>query len=272
MVQTSRRQHFIARFYLRNFARPMFSKNLLVYDLHKHQWVSRSPAGVGWFPHLFSMISRHGERTDEFDKFLKREVEDPAAPAMKKLAVGNELSDIERAAVASFIALTAARSPTVLKSTMAKYLATQSEKDLAMIEQAVQIWCDCTKLPRASMSHEEFLKPGSFGAIWLWSQNFRSRLLAWNWHIVTTTEDKPFITSDRPVFAEWDENDDVRLVSIPVSSRIALIIINGGDLNEARDRSLESSTMNRQTLMNADEFIVACRKDFPACSAIPIRM
>ena len=52
MAKAARRQHFIARFYLRNFAEPMFSDSLCVYDLRKRRWEKRSPEGVGWFPHL----------------------------------------------------------------------------------------------------------------------------------------------------------------------------------------------------------------------------
>lgn len=81
MAKPARRQHFIARFYLRNFAEPVLSDNLCVYDLHKKRWQRRSPDGVGWFPHLCSMIDMEGNRTDEFDQFLKQQVEDRVLPA-----------------------------------------------------------------------------------------------------------------------------------------------------------------------------------------------
>src|SRR5437870_7108396 len=41
MAKPARRQHFIARFYLRNFAEPMFSDNLCVYDMRKQRWERR---------------------------------------------------------------------------------------------------------------------------------------------------------------------------------------------------------------------------------------
>lgn len=78
MVKPARRQHFIARFYLRNFAEPMLSDNLCVYDLQTKRWEKRTPEGVGWFPHLCSLISMEGRRSDEFDRYLKVNVEDPA--------------------------------------------------------------------------------------------------------------------------------------------------------------------------------------------------
>jgi Protein of unknown function (DUF4238) len=71
MTKPVKRQHFIARFYLRNFAEPMFSDNLCVYDMRKRRWERRTPDGVGWSPHLCSLIDMHGKRTDEFDQYLK---------------------------------------------------------------------------------------------------------------------------------------------------------------------------------------------------------
>src|SRR5713226_2238310 len=122
MARAARRQHFIARFYLRNFAEPMFSDNLSVYDMGKQRWERRSPDGVGWFPHLCSMIDMEGNRTDDFDQFVKQQVEDPAAPALKKLATGEALDPGDRAAVALFVALTAARSPEMMNGVFTEYV------------------------------------------------------------------------------------------------------------------------------------------------------
>src|SRR4051794_31480533 len=100
MAKTNRKQHFVARFYLRNFAEPLFSENICVYDLKRRRWERRTTGGVGWFPHLCSTVNMEGNRTDEFDQFLKRHVEDPAAPALKKLATGGSLDANERSAAA----------------------------------------------------------------------------------------------------------------------------------------------------------------------------
>lgn len=110
-AKPSRRQHFIARFYLRNFGEPMFADNLCVDDLQKRRWEKRTPDGVGWSKRLRSMIETDGTRTDDFDKYLKLQVEDPAAPALKKLATGGALDSVERAAAALFIAITARTFP-----------------------------------------------------------------------------------------------------------------------------------------------------------------
>lgn len=264
MAKAARRQHFIARFYLRNFAEPMFSDNLCVYDMGKQRWEKRSPDGVGWFPHLCSMIDMEGNRTDEFDQYLKQKVEDPAVPALKKLATGGILDGNGRTAVALFIALTAARSPEMMKDAMRGHLGSLAPANRAELDDLVTLWCGWTGKLYDLKSHSEFLKPSSFGAIWIWSQSLQCRLLEWDWHLVSTTRERPFVTSDRPVFAQWDRAQDLRMVSFPVSSEIALIIIDGGQFNEARDRTNEVCAINRQTMDRASEFIVACKETFPA--------
>ncbi len=260
----ARRQHFIARFYLRNFADPVFSDNLYVYDMRKRRWETRTPSGVGWFRHLCSMIDMQGNRSDEFDRFLKLNVEDSAAPALKKLAMRGSLDASERAAVALFVALTAARSPELMSSVMTARLDNLAADDRAELDAVVKQWCGWIGKPYSSKSHSEFLKPSSFGAIWIWSQSLQRRLLQWEWHLVHTTRDRPFVTSDRPVFAQWDQDQDVRLVSFPVSSEVALVVIAGGQFNEARDRTNEAYAVNRQTMERASEFVVACKESFPA--------
>jgi hypothetical protein len=210
------------------------------------------------------MIDLEGTRTDDFDQFLKQQVEDPAAPALRKLAVGGTLDPGERAAVALFIALTAARSPEMMNGVVTEHLVGLAPAARAELDELVHLWCGWTGKPYDSKSHSEFLKPSGFGAIWVWSQGLQSRLLEWEWHLVRTTRERPFVTSDRPVFAQMDREQDVRLVSFPVSSELALVVVSGGQFNEARDKTREVWALNRQTMDRAGEFVVACGEAFPA--------
>jgi hypothetical protein len=263
------RQHFIARFYLRNFAEPMFSDNLWVYDVRKQRWERRSPNGVGWFWHLCSMIDMEGKRSDDFDQFLKQRVEDPACPALKKLATGEALEGAERSAVALFIALTAARSPRLRDIVVAEHLGGLAPADRAELDDLVQLWCTWTGTRHDERAYGEFLKPSSFGAAWAWSLSLQRYLLEAEWHLVRTTRDQPFITSDWPVYAHWDREQDVRLVSFPVSSEVALIIFTGGQLNPARDPKDAAKMVNLQTMCRATEFVVACKTSFPGDAYLP---
>ncbi len=263
-TKAARRQHYIARFYLRNFADPMFSENLCVYDMDTGRWNKRSSHGVGWFTHLCSSIDMDGRRKDDFDRFLKQEVEDPAAPAIKKLATGQPLDARERSAVALFIALTAARSPRMMEDVMNTYLAKLEPLERIDLDYVCRLWCQWTGRTCGPKMSSEFLKPSSFGAIWLWAQSFRQRLERWDWSEISTTIDQPFVTSDRPVFAQRGDASGTHLVTFPVSSDRALVVVGRGRLKDGSGRTDDVYAMNAQTISRATEFVVASRPSFPA--------
>jgi hypothetical protein len=269
VAKTTRRSHFVAQFYLRNFAEPIFSSNLCVYDIEKQRWDNRTPRGVGWFPHLYAMFDESGSRTDRFEKFLSQQIEDPAASALNRLATGETLESSGRSAIALFIALTAARSPEMMDDVVKTHIEKLAYAEREELDQLVKLWCGVARLPFDAKLHNEFLKPSTFGALLFWSVNLQRQLLEWNWHLVQTTREQPFVTTDRPVFLQWDQEHDVRLVSFPVSSELALIIVGGGQFDEARDRTKETWLINRQTMDRAKRFVVCCKQDFPAADLMP---
>jgi hypothetical protein len=156
MAKTNRRQHFIARLYIRNFTEPIFTGKVSVYDLHKQRWESRSPEGVGWRPYLCSMIDMNGKRTDEFDRFLRKAVEEPAAPVLRRLAKGDlNLGAADRAVVALFVALTAARSPALMDNVLKAHLDGLSGSDREELE-AVSLWSHLTGTPLTEKAARSF--------------------------------------------------------------------------------------------------------------------
>lgn len=269
MPRPAKRQHSIARFYLRNFAEPALSDNLCVYDIRKHRWERRTPDGVGWYRHLCSFIDMRGSQRDDFDQFLKLNVEDPAAPIFSKLATGGTIEVTDRRHVALFLALTAFRSSELMNSFMTHHLGELVQTDRAKLDADVRRWCDITGKPYGSKSHFEFKKPGMFEAIWKSVQRIQCQLLQLEWHWVHTTRDRPFVTSDRPVFAHREQ--DVCFVSFPASSEVALIVITDGKFNEALYRTKEAYMLNRRMMERASEFIVACKESFPADDYLPAR-
>jgi hypothetical protein len=241
----------------------MFSENLNVYVADSRRWERRTPNGVGWFPHLFTMFDDKGERTDDFDQFLKLNVEDPAAPALKKLATAESINDGERSAVAMFIALTAARVPATASESLTNYLQELSETERQEMEHLARLWCKMIGRTYTPNSIGDFCKPSSLGAIWLWAKSLQHRLLEWRWHALATTEDQPFVCSDSPVFAEWDRGQDIRLVSFPVSSTTALIIWSAGEINQSHAAYDDVRAVNLQTMNRSRDFVIACREEFP---------
>jgi hypothetical protein len=115
------------------------------------------------------MIDMEGYRTDDFDQYVKEQVEDAAAPALRSWQREDFLTPT-RSAVAFFVALTAARSPEMMKGVVTEHLASLAPADRGELDDLVKLWCAWTGKPYDSKSHSEFPKPSSFGAIWTWSQ------------------------------------------------------------------------------------------------------
>lgn len=257
----SRRHHYIAEFYLRNFAEPMFGKILFVYKREIQEWAPVTPRGIGWFPHLYTMFDNAGERTDYFEKFLADYIETPIASIMKKAAtIPETLTDIEREKIAMFIGITAARIPSVVTRVLDECFDRLPVDDLGELEDSVRLWCNIAGRKYTTKSKNEFMKPSVFGAILVWAASLRDRLVQWNWTFNRTARKQPFITSDSPVFAQTHGN--IRLVTFPISSEIALVICNMR-LRNNRDTKNDVIAMNRGTMEGANEFIICHRTSFP---------
>ncbi len=260
----TRRQHFIAQFYLRNFADPIFSDALWYYDLKKRSWEQRSPRGVGWFPHLCSIYDQEGRRTDEFDKYMKTTVEDPAAPALKKLALRGDLLAGEQQAVALFIALTALRSPKRIEDLLKHYRESLVEGARATLEAEAVRWCESMGRQADDDGLKEFYKPrvlqDAIRAAW----RIQRELMNWQWHVVYTPREQPFVSSDMPVLAQWLEETKTGLVTFPVSSEVALVLFTGGRLRTERDSQHDPRAMNLGTIRYATEFVVSCTRGVPS--------
>ncbi|HUW81656.1 MAG TPA: DUF4238 domain-containing protein [Phycisphaerae bacterium] len=258
----SRRHHYIAQFYLRNFANPLFSDKIHVYERASGCWQKRTPRGVGWFPHLYSMLNQHGERTDDFERFLSEHIETPAGTSLRRAAQFPEsLSRQEREAVAMFMGITAARTPAMMGVTVQAYFDSLPTTEVNDLDAVVSLWCSMTGRMSSDpeRARREFMKPSAFGAILVWAVSLRDRLLEWTWTWVRTTPDQPFVTSDWPVYAEYVEQNDLRLLSFPLSSEVALVVNNSGMIRQDRDALQDVRAMNRRTMERASEFIV-CRQ------------
>jgi len=262
------RQHFVSQFYLKQFADPMFTKNLQVFLCRSGKWEPKSPKQIGWSPHLTSYYGEDGILTDAFDLFVTRSIEEPAATVMKKLAVGDEISEQERAIAAMFISLTAARSPTLLKSVIDDHVTTMNEADRDDSNQAAKAWCEKNKLSYSEETIKEFLKPTQLGATYVWMKSLCRRLMQWNWHFVATTDSAPFVVSDRPVFSRFES--DTYLLGLPFSSTHGVIIFSDGMINTNHPQIENVRAMNAQTISGATDFIAGPSKSFPGDERLSI--
>jgi hypothetical protein len=262
----ARRHHYIAQFYLRNFAAPLFSENIHVYEYSKGCWDKRTPKGVGWFPHLYSMFTENGERTDGFETFLSKFVEGPTSTALKHAAeLPASITAEDKQAIAWFIGITAARLPSMIGTVEKALPHSLPVEDLRDLNLLVNLWCAAIGHRTSDMdeARRDFLKPSVFGAILVWATSIRDRLMQWTWTLVRTTPGDPFITSDWPVFAQRDDLTGIHLVSFPISSEVAFIISNSNAVRQDKASLDHVRAINRQTLHKSSEFVVCLKQGFP---------
>lgn len=246
----------------------MLSENLIAFDLKKRVWQRRTLEGVGWSPYLCAFVNDDGRRTDEMDQFIKRTVEDPAAPVLRAVAEHQPLSEGDRSKLAWFIAVTAARSPDALTGIIKNHVGQLCAEKRQELDVLAKLWCDKIGRPFNESARQEFVKPSSLGGMWSWAQCLQQRLLEWEWTFISTTIERPFVTSDHPVFAMHDSMFRARIVSCPLSSETAVLIIAGGRLNHLRDLSKQVEELNRQTIVRASRFIVARTESFPGADSL----
>jgi hypothetical protein len=197
MAKTNRNQHYIAQLYLRNFTEPLFTGRLCVYEFKKRRWESgRTTEGVGWHPYLCSTLDKEGKWDDSFDQLLKVHVEDPAAPALKKLAQNERLDARECSAVAWFIALTAYRSPQMMAQTMTECLDRLAPDDRMKSDEAAEAWQRGINKALGSRLDREYLKPELFSGINEAVPKLQKWIKQTDWQVARTPKERPFITSD----------------------------------------------------------------------------
>ncbi|HUT88559.1 MAG TPA: DUF4238 domain-containing protein, partial [Thermoguttaceae bacterium] len=200
------------------------------------------------------------ERTDAFERFLKEQVEDPVAPALKQAAEApDKLTDKGRQAIALFIGVTYARTPTAIKRAEDGSFEDMPREQLADLDEWVKLWCSVTGREFGANSRSEFTKPSVFSSILRFAASLQERLLRWNWTFVRTTPERPFVTSDCPAFAQHDGKRDIQFVSFPISSSVALVVNSAGQIRQDMEPLVQVRAMNGQTLDRAREFVV-CRQ------------
>jgi hypothetical protein len=57
--------------------------------------------------------------------------------------------------------------------------------------------------------------------------------------------------------------DDVRLITCPLSSVLAVIIITGGNFNDSNSHNDNVSMLNKLTIAKAERWIACCQQSFP---------
>src|SRR5579859_2542832 len=108
--------HYVPRMYLKNFTSEsgeVFSYRLLVPHSDVRTWDRFSVAGTGYQKNLYTRIER-GEETDDIEKWLNRDFENPAKEPLSKVLRGEELEESDWRALVRFLAAQIVRTPAFL--------------------------------------------------------------------------------------------------------------------------------------------------------------
>jgi len=264
----SKRHHFLAESYQKNFAAPMFSDTIRVFDFDDGRWNAerRTPNGIGYETDLYAVPGpAEGKVSDEYEtKFFKQRDAEFLQPMRKAATPEGCLSlDIkEQIHVARCISYLVSRNPQTMEvlrrglsapnTDVWQYLNAE-ERDLA---NALQ---QDPNHRQAKLRFNKFVLDG----LGKRADARVAELFGMTWKFIKTTPDAPFITSDFPAYAETSNNQTV--YSCPISSLVSVVIASAPRLKYVPPVASYEDVrqINRQTFSRAREFIICCRDDFP---------
>jgi hypothetical protein len=254
----SSRHHHNPELLLRQFAEPMFSDNIRVFEMKIGRWDPgrRTPNGVGWGRHLYSSWDLDGTRHDRFEQFLTENVDTVCADVMKKAAVGFEgLAGDDYGHLAHFMGYLAARSRGLIDNIQQEHRA-KREKD----DWLVKAWCAQVGIKFDDTAEDKMLKDSLLRAVDDRASAWRDKLLSGRWAFMKAPRNDPFITSDWPVFGR--DEGEYWFVTFAISSEVATLVSNHP---KARFQPGPEAVraVNVNTMVRASRFIVCPKESFP---------
>ena len=139
----ARLSHYVPQSYLRRWSpggNRVWSYRLLVPQTQSPVWKFRSIRGIGVRRDLYTSIAE-GKESDEIERWLNRDVEDPALPVLDRLCAEVTLSPVDRKKLARYVASLYARSPIYYDEhtrTAAEFLETQLKDPGELIARAAK--------------------------------------------------------------------------------------------------------------------------------------
>ena len=113
MNQLRAKNHFVPQCYLKQWAdseNNVREYRTLVSHKNVPVWRTRSPSGTGYQEHFYTQILA-GKESDDFEKWLAEEFEEPAAPVINKVVNDNRLTPADWEVLVRFLAAQDVRTP-----------------------------------------------------------------------------------------------------------------------------------------------------------------
>ncbi|MDC3738127.1 DUF4238 domain-containing protein [Pseudomonas syringae] len=151
MQQIRKDHHYVPKLYLKNWAQDglINTYRLLVPNENSAIWKKQSLKGIAFHQHLYTYLSSQ-EETDEFERWLDMEFENPAAEAIRRVVQNDRMSPEHWRRLVRFAVALDVRTPARLKD----FINRQNDSLHALMDQSMRSSID--RLEAAVRRNEPF--------------------------------------------------------------------------------------------------------------------
>lgn len=255
--------HYLARGYLSGFADPRYLNSVWVHSRHGTPPYRANVTKVAQENQLYS---------PEVEFALQQKIEDPFYAALEVVRAFTPLSNTERVAITDFIISTMRRTP-VQRDALSKQIADEGDEYLEDFKRRINLAADQDPglRPKVELlnkqlqdrSAKSILHPHQIWQKLIPPSNYplmRGAILEMNWCFVVSS-DRSFLTADSPFFffREAGLGHPQVEISMPLTSRIAILARRGGFYSEGYYRAPESviKHINRRTVVRSSKYVFA---------------
>jgi hypothetical protein len=217
LLQGPKRHHYLPRFYQEGFAGD--DECVAVYDREKGASSRQQPVNTAVIGHYYTMTDEEGRKRFEIEQCLSQ-IEGDASQIMRKLIAGQRISDEERMAFASFVALSSLRTPDWIDSIrhangeiikqVGRVAFGSPERAKANLQANGEAFLDEQELEESAKRMSEFINGGNYEieverewALQLalpQAADIAPYLHYRRWQVLIAPPRKGFITADAPVY------------------------------------------------------------------------
>lgn len=285
-------QHYIPRFYLREFTDPEtpngYEPYVWKYEHESKKWKKKSPKNIASKPDFYSFVDQKGKRRDEIEKGLSIIEGKTASIYRNKIYNRQYLSNQEKATIAEFIAFMVTRVPrfhNLIDSSMSEMVKIVLEMYKARPEAFKKLKENYERDTEKKLPEdfdESCLDPSRYkiGAtksfilkMMVSLSEIAKIIFSMTWVFFHTNEDAWFITSDSPFCmrnpksnSQWYGHGltyrDIEL-PIPLSKQICLLATWKKGLWQNIDVPQQFvEELNHDRIEASDKYIISPRNDF----------
>lgn len=137
-----RKNHYVPSLYLKRWTAPgggLWTYRILVSHANVPLWKQNHPSSVAYHTHLYTQVVG-GRETDEFERWLDSEFEEPVQETIQKVEAGVRLTPNDWKRLIRFVAAQDVRTPARLEEETKRWLQTLPYMMEATLQDSVRKW------------------------------------------------------------------------------------------------------------------------------------